>query len=41
MKRLKDDPVFIDGVLVDGAARARAIAAKNMACVKDILGFVR
>ncbi len=41
MKRLKDDPVFIDGVLVDGAARARAIAAKNMAFVKDILGFVR
>jgi tryptophanyl-tRNA synthetase len=41
MKRLKDDPAFIDGVLVDGAARARAIAANNMACVKDILGFVR
>ena len=41
MKRLKDDPAFIDGVLVDGAGRARAIAAKNMACVKDILGFVR
>jgi tryptophanyl-tRNA synthetase len=41
MKRLNDDPAFIDGVLVDGAARARAIAANNMACVKDILGFVR
>jgi tryptophanyl-tRNA synthetase len=41
MKRLKDDPAFIDSILVDGAARARAIAAKNMACVKDILGFVR
>jgi tryptophanyl-tRNA synthetase len=41
MKRLKDDPAFIDGVLRDGAARARAIAAKNMAAVKDILGFVR
>jgi tryptophanyl-tRNA synthetase len=41
MKRLKDDPAFIDGILVDGAARARAIAAKNMACVKDIMGFVR
>jgi tryptophanyl-tRNA synthetase len=41
MKRLKDDPALIDGVLADGAARARAIAAKNMACVKDILGFVR
>jgi len=41
MKRLKQDPAFIDGVLVDGAARARLIATKNMACVKDILGFVR
>jgi tryptophanyl-tRNA synthetase len=41
MKRLNDDPAFIDGVLVDGAGRARAIAAENMACVKDILGFVR
>jgi tryptophanyl-tRNA synthetase len=41
MKRLKDDPAFTDGILVDGAARARAIAAKNMACVKDILGFVQ
>ncbi|MGI8567738.1 MAG: hypothetical protein ACR2KT_00915 [Methylocella sp.] len=39
MQRLKDDPAFIDGVLVDGAGRARAIAAENMACVKDILGF--
>jgi hypothetical protein len=35
----KAGPAFIDGVLVDGAARA--IAAKNMACVKDILGFER
>ncbi len=41
MQRLKDDPAFIDGVLADGAERARAIAAKNMAFVKDILGFVR
>jgi tryptophanyl-tRNA synthetase len=41
MKRLKADPAFIDGVLVDGATRARAIAAKNMAAVKDILGLVR
>jgi tryptophanyl-tRNA synthetase len=41
MKRLKDDPAFIDGVLVEGAERARAIAARNIACVKDILGFVR
>jgi tryptophanyl-tRNA synthetase len=41
MKRLKDDPAFIDGVLADGAARARMMATKTMTCVKDILGFVR
>lgn len=41
MKRLKADPAFIDGILTDGADRARAIAAKTMTCVKDILGFVR
>jgi tryptophanyl-tRNA synthetase len=41
MKRLKDDPGYIDGVLADGATRARALAAKTMASVKDILGFVR
>src|SRR5579885_2324319 len=41
MKRLKNDPAYIDGILADGAARARAMAAKTMACVKDILGFVR
>jgi tryptophanyl-tRNA synthetase len=40
MTRLKADPGFIDGVLVDGAARARALATKTMASVKDILGFV-
>jgi tryptophanyl-tRNA synthetase len=41
MQRLKADPAYIDSVLVDGAARARALASKNMAMVKDILGFVR
>jgi tryptophanyl-tRNA synthetase len=41
MSLSKADPAFIDGVLVDGAARARAIAAANMACVKEILGFVQ
>ncbi len=41
MQRLKGDPGFIDGLLADGAARARALAAKTMASVKDILGFVR
>ena len=41
MKRLNSDPAYIDRVLVDGASRARAVASKNMAMVKDILGFVR
>ncbi len=41
MKRLMQDPGHLDGVLVDGAQRARAIAAETMCAVKDIVGFVR
>lgn len=41
MKKLVQDPVYIDGVLADGAQRARAIAAETMKTVKDIVGFVR
>jgi tryptophanyl-tRNA synthetase len=41
MKRLTQDPVHIDHVLADGAARARVIAADTMKAVKDIVGFVR
>ena len=41
MKRLVQDPVHIDSVLADGAARARAIASETMKAVKDIVGFVR
>jgi tryptophanyl-tRNA synthetase len=41
MRRLLADPAHIDGILADGAARARAIAAPNMRAVKDIVGFVR
>jgi len=41
MARLKADPAFIDGILADGADRARALASKTMTCVKDILGIVR
>jgi len=41
MKRLTQDPGYIDGVLADGADRARAIADKTMNAVKDIVGFVR
>ncbi|CAH1678912.1 Tryptophan--tRNA ligase [Hyphomicrobiales bacterium] len=41
MKRLVDDPAYIDSVLIDGAGRARAIAKPTIDAVKDILGFVR
>ena len=41
MKRLVADPVYIDSVLADGAARAQVIAAGTMKAVKDIVGFVR
>jgi tryptophanyl-tRNA synthetase len=40
-KRLMSDPVEIDRILADGAARARAIAKPVMDEVKDIVGFVR
>ncbi|HEU5017389.1 MAG TPA: tryptophan--tRNA ligase [Pseudolabrys sp.] len=41
MKKLVQDPVYIDEVLADGARRAQAIAAETMKAVKDIVGFVR
>jgi len=41
MKRLIADPVHIDSMLPDGAARAQVIAAETMKAVKDIVGFVR
>jgi tryptophanyl-tRNA synthetase len=41
MRRLLDDPAYIDGVLNDGADRARAIAEKTMDGVRDVVGFVR
>ena len=41
MKKLVQDPVFIDEILADGSARAQAIAADTMKAVKDIVGFVR
>ncbi len=40
MKRMVRDPAYIDGILADGADRARVIAAATMKSVKDILGFV-
>jgi len=41
MKRLQADTSYIDSVLRDGAARARAIAAPVLDNVKDIVGFIR
>src|ERR1700686_2347601 len=41
MKRLMQDPVYIDSVLADGSVRAQAIAAETIKAVKDIVGFVR
>jgi tryptophanyl-tRNA synthetase len=41
MKRLVQDPAYIDSVLADGSARAQAMAAETMRAVKDIVGFVR
>jgi tryptophanyl-tRNA synthetase len=41
MRRLKDDPAYIDSVLADGSARAEKLAGETMKAVKDIVGFVR
>ena len=40
MRRLKADPGYIDGVLADGAERARAIADRTMRDVKGIVGLL-
>jgi tryptophanyl-tRNA synthetase len=39
--RLKGDPAFVDGVLAEGAEKARVIARPNMDAVKDVLGLIR
>ena len=41
IKRLLADPDAIDGILCDGADRARVMARETMNGAKDILGFVR
>jgi len=41
MRRLSADPGYIDSVLADGAARARAIGGPIMDDVKDIAGLLR
>ena len=40
MRRLKADPGYIDGVLADGAERARAIADRTMRDVRGIVGLL-
>ena len=39
--RLRGDAPYIDGVLAEGAEKARVIARPNMDAVKDILGLIR
>jgi tryptophanyl-tRNA synthetase len=41
MKRLVQDPVYIDSVLADGSQRAQIVAVETMKAVKDIVGLVR
>jgi tryptophanyl-tRNA synthetase len=41
MKKLVQDPVYIDSVLAEGSVRASTLAADTMKAVKDIVGFVR
>lgn len=41
MRRLADDPGYIDGVLKQGAEKARALSEPIMAEVQDIVGFLR
>jgi tryptophanyl-tRNA synthetase len=41
MRRLLDDPGHIDRILVSGAERARTIADKTIAGVKDVVGLIR
>src|SRR5471032_235203 len=41
MKKLVQDPAYIDSVLTEGSERAQALAAETMKAVKDIVGFVR
>jgi tryptophanyl-tRNA synthetase len=41
MARLKADPAYIDGILANGAERARAIAGPIMDEVRDVVGLLR
>jgi tryptophanyl-tRNA synthetase len=41
MKRIAADPSYIDGILSEGADRARKIAAHTLRDVREIVGFVQ
>ena len=41
MKRLMDDPGYVDGILKRGAERANAVAAPHLQQIFDIVGFLR
>jgi tryptophanyl-tRNA synthetase len=41
MRRISADPAYVEGVLAEGSARARAIAAPIMREVKKIVGFIQ
>jgi tryptophanyl-tRNA synthetase len=41
MRRLVQDPAYIDSVLADGSSRAQVLAGETMKSVKDIVGFIR
>jgi tryptophanyl-tRNA synthetase len=40
MRRLMDDPAYVEEVLADGAKRARALAAPILAEVRETVGFL-
>jgi tryptophanyl-tRNA synthetase len=40
IKKLQADQGYVEGVLVDGAARARALASPNLRDIRKIVGFV-
>jgi tryptophanyl-tRNA synthetase len=41
MKRLMDDPGYVDGVLRRGAEKAGTMAARHLREVQDLVGFLR
>ncbi len=39
-KRLQNDPVYVESVLKDGSARARAISAPIVRKAREVVGFI-